>query len=235
MAGQFPSNSWLWMIGKRDNSRCDICTSHLPATVGHIQCDCTALSDARTKAHNMIWDKAWSTLLKQAQKHGWQGHKETPLHKTGWAVDAYMGRLQPDGILYKEVDGDNSIWILDLTRCRGYDTKAFEDAAERKTLKYHELAQHLRDVCHSQVQIFPLPVGHAGNISECHWDSLAEALTFTSAERGKLYKDVTIAAIEAFSFMVTMWREARKNCQTTNPAVGGGSRSNIGVDCVHKT
>jgi len=139
MAGQFPSNSWLWQIRKRDNPQCDICTSQLHATVGHIQCDCNTLADARTKAHIDIWNTVWNILIKQSSKQGWQGYKETPIHKTKWKVapDTSCDQLQPDGILYREEEDAKQIFILDLTRCRGYDTESFIAAADKEGTQIH--------------------------------------------------------------------------------------------------
>lgn len=235
MAGQFPSNSWLWRIGKRDNPQCELCPSQLHGTVGHIQCDCIALADARTKAHNNIWDSVWNTLLKQSSKQGWQGYKETPIHKTKWKVSPDAERLQPDGILYREEEGATQILILDLARCRGYDTLAFEATADRKTLKYAPLAQQLQTAIPAQVQVLALPVGHAGNISEAHWTTLAGALRLTPKGKDRLYQTATTSAIQAFSFMITIWREAKKAHLENITALAGGSRGSRDVGSVYTT
>ena len=95
LAGPFPSKSWLYTIGKRDNPLCDICTSQLQATVGHIQCDCATLANERAKAHNMIWDAVRDTLLKQTKKQGWQGRKKAPINATGCLGDDNACKLQP--------------------------------------------------------------------------------------------------------------------------------------------
>lgn len=216
LAGQFPSNKWLHTIGKRDNPYCDICTSQLPATVGHIQCDCTSLANARTKAHNMIWDAVWETLLKQTKKQGWQGFKETPINLTGWLGEDSTCRLQPDGILYKEAEESRQVLLLDLTRCRGYDTDTFQTAAQQKEIKYDHLATALEQFAHEQgltcsTRILALPIGHTGNISQLHWEELATTIDLKESAKKNLYKTATTAGIHAFSFMISMWKEAGKN------------------------
>ena len=62
--------------------------------------------------------------------------------------------------------------ILDLTRCRGYDTDSFADSADRKVLKNGNLAYQLEGVGLAQVQILALLVGHAENLLEIHWNPL---------------------------------------------------------------
>ena len=211
LAGQFPSNSWLYTIGKQGNPNCDICTTQLPATVGHIQCDCSTLAEARTKAHNMIWDIAWDTLLKQASKQGWEGHKEKPLGAMGWLEDDTIARLQPDGILHKDTEQGTRVILVDLTRCRGYDTEVFQMSAQRKELKYGgavQLLEQSEQIC--SARILALPIGHTGNISEQHWEELTTALDYKDKAKAKLYKATTAAGIQAFSFMITMWKEARR-------------------------
>ena len=92
-------------------------------------------------------------------------------------------RLQPDGILYREEKGATQVLILDLARCRGYDTLSFDATADKKVLKYALLAHQLQTTIPAQVQVLALPVGHAGNLSEAHWVTLTEALTLTPKAR----------------------------------------------------
>ena len=107
--------------------------------------------------------------------------------------------------------------------------------ADRKALKYTHLAHQLQTAIPAQVQVLALPVGHAGNISEAHWTTLAEALRLTPKGKDRLYQAATTAAVQAFSFMITVWREAKKNHLENITALAGGSRGSGDVGSVYTT
>jgi hypothetical protein len=188
----------------------------------------------------MIWEVAWDTLLKQASKQGWKGFKETPLSATGWLEDGPTGRLQPDGILYRDAGEGTQIVMLDLTRCRGYDTDAFQSVAQQKELKYGHAAHLLEQVGNVEgrtcsARILALPIGHTGNISEYHWDTLTTTLELGEKAKAKICTATTAAGLQAFSFMITMWKEARRERHTHNEGPPHGDTCTAGARDVNRT
>ena len=211
IAGVFPSFSQLWKWGKIPSATCDLCGCLNPTTA-HIQHDCNQLASARTAAHNHIWAHCWPKIKQVACSKGWSASSGKTILQSGLKHDCQYKRWQPDGILTRmRRDGFLEILLLDLARNRGYDEEYFGHIDRRKREGYGELAANLELNQKCIVQIFPLPIGMSGNISEKHWNSLTKAIGGKDKHAKRINSAATAEGCRAFTYMVDMWRVAQMN------------------------
>ena len=223
MGGTFPSTSMLFKWGKVPSPVCDLCCCD-NATIGHMQCDCIKLKDARTQAHNNIWTNTWPKTEAAALAHKWIAMKETNITDAGLTAHKKFHLYQPDGILIKfEGNVIQEILIVDLGRTRGYGTEYFDKIEERKRTHYEPLADSLRWYYNCMVSILTLPIGYTGNISERHWNVLTTAIGATDKEARNFTHAAAAEGCRSFTYMTSMWRIAQQNAREARIASAGAT------------
>ena len=212
IGGRFPTkaNLYAWNLAK--SPACDMCSCS-KQTIGHLQCDCPQLANARQQAHNNIWNNTWKTLETLVIKHKWKSMCETAMRKTPFSVNLQFENYQPDGILWKHSKDtkETTVLLLDLGRNRGYNVDIFSNIERAKVEHYQALVLDMQVRNPSTVvKMLPLPIGYTGNISETHWETLASELNFTHHEAKKLYVTASMEGAKAFTYMIDMWRVAQQ-------------------------
>jgi hypothetical protein len=171
LTNTFPTQSKLQQWGKTSEAKCPFC----PATVEtlfHWQQECPQFHDARSKAHNTIWEAVFDAIRTNlCEDYDW--YKETTIGDTPLQAPQALKNLRPDGIFVNTI---NRQWTLvDYTRGSGWDRAALQQSETRKQNHYAQLVTELRKH-HASVELFPLASTYNGAIAEETWRALMTRL-----------------------------------------------------------
>ena len=175
VAGVFPCRALLHRWGKAPSPQCPICHS-APETVGHIQCFCPGLKNARIAAHHTIAKR----ILQMLQTHSvgsWQFHHELAIGSLR-AIDVPLDMHDPWQRMLDEMDemdvdddqtGDDDLplvqnlerlrpdmvaisWskrrvlLLELTRAQDWKLDWSTTTDAAKIQRYRRLQQRMQDL-----------------------------------------------------------------------------------------
>jgi hypothetical protein len=147
MTGTYPVHAYLNRIGITESPTCPYCPAAVPETLTHFACICPKFREARTLAHNQVWNVITSFLSTHVGPQ-WKMYDETQMAKTGLllsptdhATIEQIGRRQPDWLLIS--DEFKRIAIPDLCRPSNVLPPQLQAAAQRKQQAYSPLEEAL--------------------------------------------------------------------------------------------
>ena len=200
-----PHNANLHLWQKKSSSACHLCGNN--QSLLHVLNNCSVARDLRRYniRHDLVLQEIASAIR--------------PLLRPTTVLSVDLGEsydfpthivptdLRPDIVWWDP--GDRSMCLAELTVC--FESN-FMDAAQRKTAKYMDLFQQVRDKGY-KAQLLTLEVGSRGVPHFVGFETLANTLSMSSKELSNLLMSTTRAAI-AGSFSIWCSRNRKSDPAT---------------------